>query len=74
VQKTNAYTRQYYVYIPSNDIASVWVAPMVGKVTGTLVVSNGSATFTATNFTQVRSGVSKDALTPAFNAIPRCGR
>ncbi|MBV9197473.1 MAG: hypothetical protein JO168_25350 [Solirubrobacterales bacterium] len=70
-QKTATYTRQYYVYIPSNDIASVWVAPTVGNVTGTLVVSNGSATFTATNFTEVRSGASKDALTPAFNAITK---
>jgi hypothetical protein len=57
------------VYIPSNNIASIWVAPVVGKVRGTLAVSNGSATFTATNFSEARSGVAKDPLTPAFNVI-----
>jgi len=70
-QKTNTYTRQIYVYIPSNDIASVWIAPTVGTVKGTLVISDGSATYTITNFTEVRSGVTRDALTPAFNAVTK---
>jgi hypothetical protein len=68
-QEVKTLTRSAKVFIPSNNIASVWVAPVVGTVTGTLVVSNGSATFTATNFTEERSGVSKDDLTPAFNVI-----
>jgi hypothetical protein len=70
-QKTDSLTRQTYVYIPSNDIASVWLAPTVGNVNGTLVVSNGGATFTVDNFTEVRSGVTKDALTPAFDVITK---
>ena len=37
--------------IPAGDIGYLWVIPTVGKVVGTLVVSNGSATFTANNFT-----------------------
>ena len=36
-----------------------------------MVVSNGSATFTATNFSEVRSGVTQDPLTPAFDAIAK---
>lgn len=68
-QEVKTLTRSAKVFIPSNDIASIWVAPVVGKVTGTLVVSNGSATFTAINFTEERSGVTKGNLTPAFNVI-----
>lgn len=68
-QEVKTFTRGSKVYVPSNNIASIWVAPVVGKVTGTLVVSNGSATFTATNFSETRSGVTKDPLTPAFNVI-----
>jgi hypothetical protein len=70
-QQVKTYTRSSKVYLPSNNIASIWVAPVVGKVTGTLVLSNGSATFTATNFSEERSGVSKDDLTPAFNVITK---
>ena len=70
-EEIKSLTRESKVYIPSNDIASLWVVPVVGKVTGTLVVSNGSAKFTATNFTETRSGVSKDALTPAYNVITK---
>jgi hypothetical protein len=68
-QEVKTFTRSAKVIIPSNNIASIWVAPVVGKVSGTLVVSNGRATFTATNFTEERSGVSKNDLTPAFNVI-----
>jgi hypothetical protein len=66
-----SFTRKSKVFIPANNIAQMWVAPVVGRVTGTLVVSLGSATFTAVNFTEERSGVSKDALTPAFNVITK---
>ena len=70
-EETKTFTRESKVYIPANDIAFVWVVPVVGKVTGTLVVSAGSAKFTVTNFSETRSGVSKDALTPAFNVITK---
>ncbi len=70
-QEVKSLARTSKVYIPDNDIAFLWVVPVVGKVTGTLVVSNGAAKFTATNFTEVRSGVTKDALTPAFNVITK---
>ena len=69
--ETASITRQSSVDIPPNDIAHLWVAPVVGKVTGTLVVSNGAATFTATNFSETRSGVTKDALTPAYDVITK---
>jgi hypothetical protein len=69
--ETASITRQSSVDIPPNDIAHLWVVPVVGKVTGTLVVSNGSATFTATNFSETRSGVAKDALTPAYDVITK---
>ncbi len=69
--ETASITRQSSVDIPPNDIAHLWVVPVVGKVTGTLVVSNGAATFTATNFSETRSGVTKDALTPAYDVITK---
>ncbi len=69
--ETASITRQSSVDIPPNDIAFLWVVPVVGKVTGTLVVSNGPATFTATNFSETRSGVTKDALTPAYDVITK---
>jgi hypothetical protein len=52
------------------------VAPTVGRITGTLVATIGSATFTANNFTEVRSGVTgvTDPLrqpTPAFNVVTK---
>jgi hypothetical protein len=68
-QEVRSLTKTTRVYIPSNNIAAVWLAPVVGKVTGTLVLSNGSATFTVTNFSETRSGVSKNDLTPAFNVV-----
>jgi hypothetical protein len=70
-QEVQSLTKTTRVYIPSNNIAAVWVAPVVGKVTGTLVLSSGSAMFTVKNFSETRSGVSKDDLTPAFNVITR---
>ncbi len=57
------------VYVPSNYIAAVWLVPVVGKVTGTLVASNALASYTITNFGQVQSGASRDLMTPAFNVI-----
>ena len=69
--ETKSETRLSSIDISSGGIGYLWVIPTVGKVVGTLVVSNGSATFTATNFTQVRSGVSRDALTPAFDVVTK---
>jgi hypothetical protein len=67
--QTQTFTRSAKVYIPPNFIANVWLAPVVGKVSGTLVISSGPATFTITNFGETRSGVTKGDLTPAFNDI-----
>ena len=69
--ETATITRTTSVDIPPNDIAFLWVVPVVGKVTGPLVVSNGSATITATNFSETHSGVTKDALTPAYDVITK---
>jgi hypothetical protein len=57
------------VYVPRNWVAGIWVAPVIGKVTGTLVVATKNATYTITNFTQTASGVSRDLTTPAFNIM-----
>lgn len=75
-EEVKTFTRETKVFIPPQDIASIWVVPVVGTVTGTLVlkVNNGSgssAKFTATNFSETRSGVTKDPLTPAFNVITK---
>jgi hypothetical protein len=69
--ETKSETRMSSMDIPAGDIGYLWVIPTVGKVVGTLVVSNGSATFTANNFTQVRSGVSRNSLTPAFDVVTK---
>ena len=39
--ETGTITRQSTVDIPPNGIAHLWLVPVVGKVTGTLVVSDG---------------------------------
>jgi hypothetical protein len=70
-EEVRSYSRESKVFIPPRDIASIWVIPVVGTVTGTLVVSNGSATFTVKNFSEQRSGVAKDPLTPAFDVITK---
>jgi hypothetical protein len=57
------------IYLPTDYIGSVWVAPVEGKVIGTLVVANAIASYTITNFGQIKSGVSRDLLTPAFNVM-----
>ena len=54
---TATYTRTSKVYLPANTAGFIWSSPTVGTITGTLVATIGSATFTATNFSQVRSGV-----------------
>ncbi len=69
--QTKSETRTSSMDIAAGEIGYLWVIPTVGKVVGTLVVSNGSATFTANNFTQVRSGVSRDNLTPAFDVVTK---
>jgi hypothetical protein len=68
-QEVKTFTRSSKIYLPSNDVGSIWVAPTVATVTGTLVVSSGPATYTITNFAETRSGVSRDPLTPALNVI-----
>jgi hypothetical protein len=75
-EEVKTYTREAKVYIPSNSWGFIWVAPTVGRVTGTLVATIGSATFTANNFTEVRNGVTgvTDPLkqpTPAFNIVTK---
>jgi hypothetical protein len=75
-EEVKTFTREVKVFIPSNSWGFVWVAPTVGTVTGTLVVTNGTATFTATNFTEARSGVTgvADPLKqpiPAFNVVTK---
>ncbi len=68
-QEVKSISKTAQVSIPPQGIATVWVVPVVGTVTGTLTLSNGTANFTVTNFSEQRSGVTKDPLTPAFNAI-----
>jgi hypothetical protein len=66
---TRTFKKTTRLYVPQDWIAGVWVAPVVGKVTGTLVVSTAVARYTITNFEETASGVSKDLTTPAFNII-----
>ena len=66
---TKTFEKTTRVFVPQDWIAALWVAPVVGKISGTLVVSTSLASYTITNFEEVASGVSKDLLTPAFNII-----
>ncbi len=68
---TKSQTRTASMDVTGGQIGHLWAIPTVGKVVGTLVVSDGSATFTANNFTTVRSGVTRDNLTPAYDAVTK---
>jgi hypothetical protein len=57
-EDTGTFARASKIYLPANSVGFIWVSPTVGTVTGTLVATIGSATYTATNFSEVRSGVS----------------
>jgi hypothetical protein len=75
--ETTTFEKTTRVYVPRNWVAGIWVAPVIGKVTGTLVFSvkfqsggtTKTATYTITNLEETASGVSKDLTTPAFNII-----
>jgi hypothetical protein len=73
-EDTVTVSRTAEAYMPANSIGFIWVSPTVGTIRGTLVATIGGATFTAKNFSEVRSGVPgpgdplKDP-TPAFNAV-----
>jgi hypothetical protein len=66
---TKTFEKTTRIYVPQDWIAGVWVAPVVGKVSGTLVVKTALASYTITNFDETATGVSKDLTTPAFNII-----
>lgn len=67
--ETNSFTRSAKVFLDPRSTGVMWAAPVIGTVKGTLVLKTGSATFTVTNFSQTRSGVTKDDLTPAYDMI-----
>jgi hypothetical protein len=66
---TKTFEKTTRIYVPQNWLAAVWVAPVVGKVSGTLVVKTSLASYTITNFEETASGVSKDLTTPAFDIM-----
>ena len=63
------FSRTATAYIPPQNSGIIWTVPVIGTVTGTLVVKTGAATFTVTNFSETRSGVTKDNETPAYADI-----
>lgn len=71
--ETKSFTRSGLVYVPSNTIGQIYVAPTIAQALGTLVVSiqtsGGKATFTITNFGETRTGIARNALTPAYALI-----
>jgi hypothetical protein len=64
------YQRSTRLYVPANSRGLIWVAPTVAQVTGTLTATIGSATFTAINFTETRSGVTGPPTDPLHEPIP----
>ncbi len=67
--ETRDFEKTTRIYVPQDWIAGVWIAPVEGNVTGTLVVTTALATYTITNFRETASGVSKDLTTPAFDIM-----
>jgi hypothetical protein len=67
--ETRTFEKTTRIYIPRGWLAAIWIAPRVGTVSGTLVVSTPLASYTITNFKQTASGVSPDLQTPAFNIM-----
>ncbi len=87
-EQTKTFAKSSKVFIPLYHLAQIWTAPTEAKVVGTLVASqmnpedptSAVATYTISNFTEARSGVSRtftetvDGVTrqvtqPAFNVI-----
>ena len=67
--ETNSFTRSAKVFLAPQQTGLIWTAPVIGVVKGTLVLTFGSSTYTVTNFSQTRSGVTKDDLTPGYDSI-----
>jgi hypothetical protein len=65
----NSFSRSAKDFLSPRDAGIIWTAPTIGTVKGTLVLKTGASTFTVTNFSQTRSGVTKDDLTPAYDTI-----
>lgn len=68
-RQTSTFTRTSTITIPAGDIGLLFVAPTVAVATGTLTLTSPNSTFTVTNFSETRSGVTRDALTPAYNVL-----
>ena len=65
----NSFSRESEIFLPALSTGTIWTAPTIGTVTGTLRLQTGGSTFTVTNFSQTRSGVTKNDLTPAYVAM-----
>ena len=67
--QTDSFSRHAKVYAPRGYTGALWTAPTIGTVTGTLKFRTPTSTFTVLNFRQVRSGVTRDKLTPPYNVM-----
>lgn len=63
------FSKTVRIFVPSGWVGVVWVAPEVGKVTGTMVMNTSKASYTITNLSEVKSGVQPDLLTPPYDLI-----
>jgi hypothetical protein len=63
------FSKTVRIFVPSGWVGVVWVAPEVGKVTGTMVMKTPKASYTITNLTEVKSGVQPDLLTPPYDLL-----
>ena len=75
-ESADTFSRTAQVYIPSNSWGFIWVAPTVGRITGTLHATVGPATYTANKFTEEHAGVSGDTdprtqPIPAYNVVTK---
>jgi hypothetical protein len=66
---TTEITKGVKIFVPRDWIGGVWTAPLVGSITGTLNVSTPLASYSLTNFTETKPGVSPDNKTPPYDVI-----
>ena len=62
-------TKTVRIYLPPDYLGGVWTAPIVGSVTGTLVVSEDQAKWTVVNFSATKPGVSPNLKQPPFEVM-----
>ena len=70
-EEEKAFARSSMVLVPGGYTGTIWSAPNIGTITGTMVLRTNTATFTLFNFRQTRAGVTPppDVCRPAGRRV-----